>query len=39
MMRAINRKVVTLQDRNVRLVCELAMMRVIHREQAKIVAG
>jgi len=33
------RKVVILQDRDLRLLRELAVMRVIDREQAKVVAG
>jgi hypothetical protein len=38
-MRGNNRKVVILQDRDVQLLRELAVTRVIDREQAKIVAG
>jgi hypothetical protein len=38
-MGGINRKLVILQDRDVHLLHELAVMRVIDREQAKIVAG
>jgi len=34
-----DRKIVILQDRDMRLLRELAVMRVIDREQAKIVAG
>ena len=34
-----NRNVVILQERDVRLLRELAVMRVIDREQAKVVAG
>jgi hypothetical protein len=34
-----SRKVVILQDRDVHLLCELATMRVVDREQAKLVAG
>lgn len=38
-MRGNSRKIVILQDRDVRLIREIAVMRVIDREQAKIVAG
>jgi len=38
-MAGSNRKLIILQDRDMRLLRELSVMRVVDREQAKIVAG